>query len=228
MTNTASEAHQPCKRTHGEQTQPDHVKKPLHGKVEDLLWLIPGPDASKNDGDPFLTLSGRAALTWLSLFAHARRFGTWKLREFDAENLELGRELGLTAHWTVQGLGHAMGSDRVTAGKGLKELVENGFARVEKPRNKGQFGGIDFTLRRPHGITQAARHRVAETLKKRGVEYRGYEWRKASRCISEDEIKRVHQEVALELKAEQADVLDFPKQAEELAARKVKGQRGLK
>jgi hypothetical protein len=34
--------------------------------------------------------------------------------------------------------------------------------------------------------------------------------------------------VALELKAEQADVLDFPKQAEELAARKVKGQRGLK
>ena len=120
-----------------------------------------------------------------------------------------------------------LATDRVTAGKGLKELAENGFVRIEKPRNRGQFGGVDFTLTRPHGITQAARHRVAETLKKRGVEYRGYEWRKASRCISEDEIQRVHQDVDLELKAEQADVLDFPKQAEGLAAKKVRGQRGL-
>jgi predicted transcriptional regulator len=210
----------------GPQPDADHVKKPLHGTVEDLLGLIPGPDATENY-DPFLTLSGRGALTWLALFAHARRFGNWKLHEIDTKDLELGGELGLTAHWTVQGLGHSMGADRVTAGKGLKELVENGFVRIDKPRNKGQFGGIDFTLRRPHGITQAARHRVSETLKKRGVEYKGYEWRKASRCISEDEIQRVHQDVDLELKAEQADVLDFPKQAEDLAARKVKGKRGL-
>lgn len=215
-----------CNRTHGEQTQPDRVKKPLHGTVEDLLGLIPGPDATENY-DPFLTLSGRGALTWLALFAHARRFGSWKIHEIDTKDLELGGELGLTAHWTVQALGHAMGTDRVTAGKGLKELVENGFVRIEKPRDKGQFGGIDFTLRHPHGVTQAARHKVAETLRKRGVEYKGYEWRKASRCISKDEIQRVHQDVDLELKAEQADVLDFPKQAEDLAARKVKGKRGL-
>ena len=200
------------------------MKSPLHGTVEDLLGLIPGPDASK-DYDPFLTLSGRGALTWLALFAHARRFGGWELRE--SKNQELGGEWGLTAHWTVQALGHAMGSDRVTAGHGLRELVENGFARIEKPRNKGQFGGIDFTLRRPDGITQAARHRITETLKKGGVEYKGYEWRKASRCISEDEIRRVHQDVDLEIKTEQADVLDFPKQAEDLAAKKVMGQRGL-
>jgi hypothetical protein len=204
----------------------DRVKKPLHGTAEDLLGLIPGPDATK-DYDPFLTLSGRGALTFLALFSHARRFGTWKLREFDEKTPELGGEWGLTCHWTVQALGYSMATDRVTAGKGLKELVENGFVRVEKPRNRGQFGGVDFTLTRPHGITQAARHRIAETLKKRGVAYKGFEWRKASRCISEGEIRRVHQDVDLELKAEQADVLDFPKQAEGLAAQKVKGQRGL-
>ena len=209
------------------QPVPDHAANPSHGTVDSLLALVPGPDPSKSRDDPFLTLSGRAALTWLALFAQARRFGTWTLREGDPNRPELAGTLDLTAHWTVQGLAYAMGVDRVTAGSGLNELVKAGFVRRETTRNKGQFGGIDFTLCVPQGITQAARHKVAENLKKRGVEYRGYEWRTAHRCLSDDEIRRVHQDVDLEVKAEQADALDFPEQAEGLAARKVQGERGL-
>ena len=211
-------------RVEDDQLQLDHAKIRLHGTADDLLSLVPGPDPAKNEDDPFLILSGRAALAWLALFSHARLHGSWSPRKADPNRPELGGQLELTAHWTVQGLGYAMGTDRVTAGKAVKELVEGGWIRRENLRNKGQFGGMDYTLCVPGGITQGAKRRVAEKLKKRGVEYRGYEWRKASRCLSESEIERVHQDVELEIKTEQADALGFPQQAENLAAKKVVGK----
>ena len=38
-----------------------HACNRTHGTVDDLLSLIPGPNASKSKGDPFVTLSPRAA-----------------------------------------------------------------------------------------------------------------------------------------------------------------------
>ena len=160
-----------------------------HGTVGDLLSLVPRP-APEKSSDPFLTLSPRAAKAWMALFAHARRHGTWRPQPTSPLHLETAedRKYTLIAHWTVAGLGHALGVNRDTAGKALQELVEGGWVRREDPRNKGQFGGIDFYLTTPTSVTCADRARVAVGLKKRGVEYRNYEWRTAARILNEHEM----------------------------------------
>ncbi len=128
-----------------------HACDHTHGTVGDLLSLIPRPAPEKDRGDPFLTLSPRAAKAWMALFSHARRFGTWRPRPVNPRRPELseGQQYTLTAHWTVAGLGHALGVNRDTAGKALQELVEGGWVRREDPRNKGQFGGIDYCFTIP-------------------------------------------------------------------------------
>ena len=160
-----------------------------HGTVGDLLSLVPRP-APEKSSDPFLTLSPRAAKAWMALFAHAQQHGAWRPQPTSPLRLETAedRKYTLTAHWTVAGLGHALGVNRDTAGKALQELVEGGWVRREDPRNKGQFGGIDFYLTTPTSVTCADRARVAVGLKKRGVEYRNYEWRTAARILNEHEM----------------------------------------
>jgi hypothetical protein len=203
----ASEAHHACEHT--------------HGTVADLLSLIPGPVLDKAKGDPFITLSPRAAKAWLALFAHARTHGTWRPRSIDPSRPELteDQQFTLTAHWTVAGLGHAMGVNRDTAGKALQELVAGGWVRREDPRDKGQFGGIDYCFTAPTNVTQADKTRVAEGLKKRGVEYKSFEYRVAARVLDGQEIKRVRQDVKLEISTEQADLAGDEKKAVELASK---------
>ena len=103
-----------------------------------------------------MTLPPRAAKAHLAMFHHARKHGTWRPCPVDPSRPELteGQQLTLTAHWTVAGLGHAMGVNRDTAGKALHELVEGGWVRREDPRNKGQFGGIDYCLTVPASVTR--------------------------------------------------------------------------
>jgi hypothetical protein len=110
-----------------------------HGTVEDLLLLVPRPVFGKEKGDPFLTLSPRAAKAWLALFSHARMHGTWRLRPVDPLRPELteSQQFTLTAHWTVASLGYALGVNRDTAGKALQELVEGGLAATGRPSQQG-------------------------------------------------------------------------------------------
>ena len=208
-TPTARAVHLACNRT--------------HGTGEDLLSLIPGPNPSKAKGDPFLTLSPRAAKAWMALFAHARQHGTWRPRPVNPLHSELtdGQQYTLTAHWTVAGLGYAMGVNRDTAGKALQELVEGGWVRREDPRNKGQFGGIDYCFTIPTTVTCAAKAKVAEGLRRRGVEFKTYEWRTAARVLDEQELKRVQHDVQLEIETERADLRGDEEKAVELAARYV-------
>jgi hypothetical protein len=168
-----------------------HACNPTHGTVEDLLSLVPAPVPAKAVGDPFLTLSGRAAKAWLAAFAHAQGHGTWRPRPVDPLRPELtqGQQYTLTSHWTVAGLAYAMGVNRDTAGKALQERVAGGWLRREDPRNKGQFGGIDFCFTTPTAITQADKAKVMEALKKRGVEFKGYKWRTAARVLEDEDIK---------------------------------------
>ena len=198
----------------------DHTCKRTHGTVEDLLSLIPAPAPGKEKGDPFITLSSRATKAWLALFAHARAHGTWQPRHVDPLRPELTEEqqYTLTAHWTVAGLAWAMGVNRDTAGKALQELTKGGWMRRENPRNKGQFGGIDYSFGVPTRVTQADKAKVAETLRKRGVEFRDYEWRTATRVLADDEIERVQQDVELNIEMEQADLDGNDTKATELAS----------
>jgi len=197
-----------CNRTHG--TVGDH-----------LLSLVPRPAPEKDRGDPFLTLSPRAAKTWLALFAHAQQHGAWRPQPTSPLRLETAedRKYTLTAHWTVAGLGHALGVNRDTAGKALQELVEGGWMRREDPRNKGQFGGIDYCFTSPTTVTCADKAKVAEGLKRRGVEYRNYEWRTAARVLDEHEMQQVRQDVELEIETERADLRGDEEKAVELAAK---------
>jgi hypothetical protein len=194
-----------------------------HGTVDDLLSLIPHPAPNKARGDPFLTLSPRAAKAWLALFSHAQQHGTWRPRPVDTSRPEQteGQQFTLTAHWTVAGLGYALGVNRDTAGKALQELVEGGWLRREDPRNKGQFGGIDFCFTTPSAVTQADKAKVVDGLKKRGMEFKSYEWRTAARVLDEQEIKRVQQDVQLEIAAEQADLAGDEDKAIDLASKSV-------
>ena len=107
-----------------------------HGTVVDLISLIPGPALGEANGDPFLTLSSRAAKAWLALFFHARRHGTWTRRLVDPLRPAVveGPQYTLTAHWTVSGLAYSLGVNRDTAGKALQELTEGGWVRREDPR----------------------------------------------------------------------------------------------
>jgi hypothetical protein len=200
-----------------------HACNPKHGTAGDLLSLIPGPPPDKARGDPFLTLSGRAAKAWLTLFAHAQRHGTWRPRPVDPLRPELtqGQQYTLSAHWTVAGLGYAMGVNRDTAGKSLQELVDGGWLRREDPRNKGQFGGIDYCFAVPGAVTQAVKAKVRESLKKRGVEFAGYRWRTATRVLADEDIERVQQDIQLELALEQADLDGNEEKATDLASRAV-------
>jgi hypothetical protein len=194
-----------------------------HGTVGDLLSLIPRPAPEKDRGDPFLTLSPRAAKAWMALFSHARRFGTWRPRPVNPRRPELseGQQDTLTAHWTVAGLGYAMGVNRDTAGKALQELVEGGWVRREDPRNKGQFGGIDYCFTIPTTVTCAAKAKVAEGLRRRAVEFKTFQWRTAARVLDEQELKRVQHDVQLEIATEQADLRGDEETAVELAAKYV-------
>ena len=151
----------------------DRAWKRTHGTVTDLLSLIPTPGNGR--GDPFLTLSGRAAKVWLSLFAHAQGHGTWRPRPVDPSRPELteGQQYTLTVHWTVAGLAFSTGVNRDTAGKAMKELTDGGWVRREDPRCRGQFGGIDYCLVVPASVTRADKAKVAERLRQRGVEYVG-------------------------------------------------------
>ena len=208
--------------------EPCHACERTHGTVEDLLFLVPAPISSKAKGDPFLTMSGRAAKAWLALFAHARAHGMWRPRLVDPSRPELteGHQNTPTAHWTVAGLGHALGVNRDTAGKALAELVAGGWVRRENPRDKGQFGGIDYCFTIPTNVTQADKNRVAEGLKKRGVEYRSYEYRTAARVLDDQEIERVQADVELDIEIEQADVAGDEAKAVALASEQVLRQRG--
>ena len=201
-----------------------HACNHTHGTVEDLLSLVPCPAPDKAHGDPFVTLSPRAAKAWFALFAHAQQHGTWRLRLASPESTE-SQQFTLTAHWTVAGLGFALGVNRDTAGKALQELVEGGWLRREDPRNKGQFGGIDFCFTFPTAVTQADKAKVADGLKKRGVEYKSYEWQTAARVLDEQEIKRVQQDVQLEIATEQADLAGDEDKAIDLASKAVLRQR---
>ena len=195
-----------------------------HGTVGNLLALIPAPAPDKARGDPFLTLSSRAAKAWLALFAHARTHGTWRPRPVDPSRPELidDQQYTLASRWTVAGLGHAMGVNRDTAGKSLHELVEGGWVRREDPRKMGQFGGIDYSLSVPTTVTQADKVKVAEGLRKRGVEFGIYHWRTADRVLEDHEIKRVIQEVLLEISTEQADLAGDEEKAFDLVSDKIK------
>jgi hypothetical protein len=200
-----------------------HAQNSTHGTVGDLLLLVPRPAPDKEKGDPFLTLSARGAKAWLALFAHAQRFGTWRPRLVDPLHPELtdGQKFTLTAHWTVAGLAFSLGVNRDTAGKALQELVSGGWMRREDPRNKGQFGGIDYCLAVPSAVTRADKAKVADGLKKRGVEYKGYEYRTAARVLDGREIKRVRNDVELEVAIEQADLAGDDEKATDLASRAV-------
>ena len=134
-----------------------------------LALAHPRPAAEKTTGDPFITMSARGAKAWMALFAHAQRNGTWRPRPVDPSRPELtdGQQLTLTAHWTVAGLAYAMGVNRDTAGKALQELVGGGWVRREDPRNKGQYGGIDYYLTSPAAVTCADKLKVAKDLKAR-------------------------------------------------------------
>jgi hypothetical protein len=121
----------------------------------------------------------------------------------------------------VHGLGYATGTNRDTAGKALQELVEGGWVRREDCRNKGQFGGITYVLTVPASITHADKSRVANALKKRGVEYRDYEFRTAARVLGDEEIERVRQDVELEIATEQADLTGNPQKAIDLVSGKI-------
>ena len=121
-----------------------------------------------------------------------------------------------------------MGCNRDTAGKASAELVEGGWVRRESPRNKGQFGGIDYSFRVPVGVTQADKAKVAQGLKKRGVEYRGYALRAAARVLTDDEIKRVEQDIELEIETEQADLAGNDEKATALASMPLLRHRGEK
>jgi hypothetical protein len=205
----------------------DRACERAHGTVEDLLSLVPRPSPDKSRGDPFITLSPRAAKAWLALFGHAQRFGTWQPRPIDNLRPELidGQQFTLTAHWTVAGLGYSMGVNRDTAGIALQELVDGGWVRRENARNKGQFGGIDYSFGFPSSVTQADKCKVADGLRKRGVEYRGYEFRTAARILEDGEVQRVHQDVQLEIATEQADMAGDEEKANELASKTVLRQR---
>jgi hypothetical protein len=194
-----------------------------HGTVEDLLSLIPDPKPCKAKGDPFITLSPRAAKAWLALLAHAQQHGTRRPRPVDPFRPELteGQQFTLTAHWTVAGLGYALGVNRETAGKALHELVEGGWLRREDLRNKGQFGGIDYCFTIPTTVTQADKAKVKNGLKKRGVEFKSYEWQTAARVLDEQEIKRVQQDVQLEIATEKADLAGNEDEAIDLASKAV-------
>jgi hypothetical protein len=159
----------------------------------------------------------------MALFSHARRFGTWRPRPTSPLHLETAEDqkYTLTAHWTVAGLGHALGVNRDTAGKALQELVEGGWVRREDPRNKGQFGGIDYCFTIPTTVTCAAKAKVAEGLRRRGVEFKTFEWRTAARVLDEQELKRVQHDVQLEIATEQADLRGDEETAVELAAKYV-------
>ena len=200
-----------------------HACNRTHGTAGELLSLIPAPAPTKTGGDPFVTLSPRAAKAWMALFAHSQQHGTWRRRPIDPTRPELtqGQQYTLAAHWTVQGLGYAMGVNRDTAGKSLQELVLGGWVRREDPRNKGQFGGIDYSLRIPTTVTQADKARVGEGLKKRGVEFVGYRWRTAARVLDDHEIKRVQEEILLEMSTDQADVTGEAQKAIELVSEKI-------
>ena len=198
-----------------------HACERKHGTVVELLALIPDQDVSKARGDPFITMSGRPPRRgWPCL--RMRRHGAWQPRRIDPLRPELSEgELELTAHWTVHALGYAMGANRDTAGKAMKELMEGGWVRREDPRNKGQFGGIDYTLVVPNAVTQADRYKVAAGLKKRGIEYRGYEHRLATRVLEDEEIRRVRSDVDLEIEMEQADMAGEEEKAVTLASQYV-------
>ena len=202
----------------------DHACKRTHGTVGDLLSLVPAPAPDKAMGDPFITMSNRAAKGWLALFAHAQRHGTWRPSPVDPSRRELaeGQQLTLTAHWTVAGLGHALGVNRDTAGKALAELVAGGWVRREDPRDRGQFGGIDYSLTVPETTTVADKKRVAKGLKQRGVEFATYRWRTAVRVLEDQEIKRVQEDVIIEIATEQADLAGDEQKATELASERIR------
>jgi hypothetical protein len=206
----------------------DHACKRPHGTVGDLLSLIPAPATTKVTGDPFVTLSPRAAKAWLALFSHARAHGTRLPLHVDPLRPDLteGHQYTLVTHWTVAGLAHSMGVNRDTAGKALKELIDGGWVRREDPRNRGQFGGIDYCFTIPTAVTCADKAKVAQGLKKRGVEYRGYALRAAARVLTDEEIKRVKQDIGLEIETEQADVAGDEDKATELASMPLLRHRG--
>ena len=200
----------------------DHACVCRHGTVEDLLSLIPGPSNAR--GDPFLVLSPRAAKAWMALFWHARMHGTWRPRPVDPLRPELteGQQNTLTAHWTVASLAFATGTNRDTAGKALKELVLGGWIRRDDPRSRGQFGGIAYAFCIPACATQADKARVMETLKKRGLEYGTYRWRTAARVLADEDIKRVQEDILVEIATEQADLAGDEQKATELASEKIR------
>ena len=118
-----------------------------------------------------------------------------------------------------------MGVNRDTAGRALQELVEGGWIRRECARNKGQFGGIDYSFSIPSSVTQADKSKVADALKKRGVEYRDYEFRTAARVLDDKEVERVRQDIELEIATEQANLAGDEEKAVELASKSVLRQR---
>jgi hypothetical protein len=128
----------------------------------------------------------------------------------------------------VAGLAYTLGVNRDTAGKSLQELVAGGWVRREDPRNKGQFGGIDFCLTIPTAVTQADKAKVADGLRKRGVEYRGFEYRTAARILGEQEIEQVQRDVQLEIAMEQADLTGHEEKALDLASQTLLRQRMTK
>ncbi len=70
-------------------------------------------------------------------------------------------------------------------------------------------------------VTCAAKAKVAEGLRRRGVEFKTYEWRTAARVLDEQELKRVQHDVQLEIATEQADLVGDEEKAIDLASKSV-------
>ncbi len=183
--------------------QPGHAQKTVRGMATPAgayLALVPTPDSPG-----FATISARAVQAWLALFAHAREHGVWMERPPADPGLAAVAHKDLCGFWTVGGLAYALGVGRNTAGAALQELTDYGWVRKSQGRHAGgQFGGFTYTLQSPTELTGQARSKIRKQLRKKGVEYRGFEG-VAGRYLSETEIHRIKDEIEGDLADERDD-----------------------
>ena len=124
----------------------------------------------------------------------------------------------LCSVWTVGGLAYALGVNRNTAGAALQELVDYGWVRKSQGCHAGgQFHGFIYALQSPTELTGQARSKIHKRLRKKGVEYRGFE-AVAGRYLSEREIERIRGEIVADMAFEEDD------DAEEQAVRMLTAQ----
>jgi hypothetical protein len=104
----------------------------------------------------------------------------------------------------------------------LAPTAEGGWVRREDPRNQGQFGSIDYCFAVPTTVTHADKAKVLDGLKRRGLEFKSYEWQTATGVLDSQEIQRVKQDVQLELALQEADLAGDERKATDLASMAVR------